>query len=41
LYDQLDDPAEIARQAVQVGIDFNVYCGGPIDMEEVESSARP
>lgn len=35
LYDQLDDPAEIARRAVQVGIDFNVYCGGSIDAVEV------
>jgi ATP-dependent protease HslVU (ClpYQ) peptidase subunit len=35
LYDQLDDPVEIARRASQVGIDFDVYCGGPIDVTEV------
>ncbi len=35
LYEQLDDPSEIARRAVQVGIDFDVYCGGPIDLVEV------
>ena len=35
LYDQLDDPAAIARRAVEVGIDFDVYCGAPIDLEEV------
>ncbi|HYC76052.1 MAG TPA: hypothetical protein VEI02_00355 [Planctomycetota bacterium] len=35
LYAQLDDPAEIARRAVQVGIDFDVYCGGQIDVGEV------
>jgi ATP-dependent protease HslVU (ClpYQ) peptidase subunit len=36
LYKQLDDPAEIARQAVQVGIDSDVYCGGTIDLAQVE-----
>lgn len=35
LYDQNDDPAEIARRAVQVGIDSDVYCGGSIDLAEV------
>ena len=35
LYEQLDDTAEIARRAVQVGIDSDVYCGGPIDLAEV------
>jgi ATP-dependent protease HslVU (ClpYQ) peptidase subunit len=35
LYPREDDPAEIARAAVQVGIDSNVYCGGPIDVCEV------
>lgn len=35
LYDQLDDAAEIARRAAQVGIDFDVYCGGEIDLIEV------
>jgi ATP-dependent protease HslVU (ClpYQ) peptidase subunit len=32
LYDLIDDPAEIARRAVQVGIDSDVYCGGPVDI---------
>jgi len=32
LYDMIEDPAEIARRAVQVGIDSDVYCGGPIDI---------
>jgi len=36
LYDQLDDAHEIARRAVQVGIDSDVYCGGVIDVAEVE-----
>jgi ATP-dependent HslUV protease, peptidase subunit HslV len=36
LYEQLEDPAEIARRAAQVGIDSDVYCGGPIDLSEVE-----
>jgi ATP-dependent HslUV protease, peptidase subunit HslV len=35
LYDQLDDPQEIARVACQVGIDCDVFCGGPIDIVEV------
>jgi ATP-dependent protease HslVU (ClpYQ) peptidase subunit len=35
LYPREEDPAEIARAAVQVGIDSNVYCGGPIDVCEV------
>ena len=35
LYDKVEDAAEIARQAVQVGIDCDVYCGGPIDVTEI------
>lgn len=40
LYDQLDDPAEIARLAAQAGIDNDVYCGGPIDLVEVPLEMR-
>jgi ATP-dependent HslUV protease, peptidase subunit HslV len=36
LYDQHDDPAEIARRSVQVGIDFDVYCGGEVDLIELD-----
>lgn len=35
LYDQMDDPVEIARKAVQVAIDFDVYCDGSVDVMEV------
>lgn len=35
LYDQHDDPVEIAKRAVQVAIDFDVYCGGRIDIAEM------
>jgi ATP-dependent HslUV protease subunit HslV len=35
LYGELDDPELIARRAVQVGIESDVYCGGPIDVEIV------
>jgi ATP-dependent protease HslVU (ClpYQ) peptidase subunit len=35
LYDQLEDPREIALRAAQVGVDSDVYCGGPIDLTEV------
>jgi ATP-dependent protease HslVU (ClpYQ) peptidase subunit len=35
LYERERDPLEIAKRAVQVGIDSNVYCGGPIDVCEV------
>lgn len=35
LFDQIDEPEEIARKAVQVGIDCDVFCGGPIDIMEV------
>lgn len=41
LYGQSEDPAEIARRAVQVGIDFNVHCGGEIDVEVVASDPAP
>ena len=36
LYAQLEDPEQIAKQAVQVGIDSDVYCGGPIDVITLE-----
>lgn len=36
LYDQLTDPVDIARRAAQVGIDFDVYCGSPIEIAEVK-----
>lgn len=36
LYPQDLDAEQIGRRAVQVGIDFDVYCGGRIDAEEVE-----
>jgi ATP-dependent protease HslVU (ClpYQ) peptidase subunit len=35
LFEHDDDPVSIAQRAVQVGIDFNVSCGGPIDVCEV------
>lgn len=35
LYDQHEDPSVIARRAVQVGIDFDVHCGGGVDVLEV------
>ena len=35
LYNQPLGAAEIGRRAVQVGIDFDVYCGGRIDCESV------
>jgi hypothetical protein len=41
LYDQLDDPGDIAGRAVQVGIDFDVFCGGPIDVVEIEAPRAP
>jgi ATP-dependent HslUV protease, peptidase subunit HslV len=37
LYEQHEDPDEIARKSVQVGIDCDVYCGGSIDVAEVAS----
>ncbi|MBL8879284.1 MAG: hypothetical protein JNG88_09210 [Phycisphaerales bacterium] len=39
LYDQHDNPAVIARRSVEIGIDYDVYCDGPIDLDEVESYA--
>jgi ATP-dependent protease HslVU (ClpYQ) peptidase subunit len=36
LYDESADPIAIARRAVQVGIDFDVHCGGDIDIAEVQ-----
>lgn len=36
LYDASDDVSAIATRAVQVGIDFDVYCGGTIDVVEVD-----
>jgi ATP-dependent HslUV protease subunit HslV len=35
LYDQPLSAEQIGRRAVQVGIDFDVYCGGRIDCETV------
>jgi ATP-dependent HslUV protease subunit HslV len=37
LYSQDLDAAEIAMRAIQVGIDFDVYCGGDVDLVEVET----
>lgn len=41
LYDLRDDPAAIAIEAAQVGIDLDVSCGGPIDIEEVPADPFP
>ncbi len=41
LYEQQDDPGTIARQAVQVGIDFDVHCGGHVDIAEVDPVQLP
>jgi ATP-dependent protease HslVU (ClpYQ) peptidase subunit len=35
LYGESDDVGEIATRAVQVGIDFDVYCGGTIDVVDL------
>lgn len=35
MYDNMDDPAEMASRAVQVGIDFDVHCGGSVDLVEM------
>jgi len=35
LYENTEDVSAVARQAVQVGIDFDIYCGGTIDVVEV------
>ena len=36
LYDQERDAGVIARKAAQVGIDFDVHCGGSVDVIEVQ-----
>jgi ATP-dependent HslUV protease, peptidase subunit HslV len=36
LYDAELDAAQLARRAVEIGIDFNIYCGGTVDLQEVE-----
>jgi ATP-dependent HslUV protease subunit HslV len=41
LYDQNLSAEEVARRAVQVGIDCDVYCGGTIDIEEAPSPTNP
>lgn len=38
LYQNGEDPVEIAQRAVQVGIDFDVNCGGPIELAEVTAA---
>lgn len=40
LYEQLDDASEIARRAVEVGIQCDVYCGGQVDLAEVRPVAE-
>ncbi len=35
LYEERLDAGQIAQRAVQVGIDFDVHCGGPIEMLEI------
>jgi ATP-dependent protease HslVU (ClpYQ) peptidase subunit len=40
LYEQEPDAAVIARRAVQVGIDFDVHCGGSVDVIEVRPDSR-
>lgn len=39
LYDALDDPGEIARHAVHTACQFDVHCGGEIEVLGVERSA--
>jgi len=39
LYEVEENPAVIARRAVQVGIDFDVYCGGSVDVIEIDHSS--
>ncbi len=34
-YEDEDDPAALARQAVQAAIHFNIHCGGEVQMREV------
>ncbi|HVP72575.1 MAG TPA: hypothetical protein VMS30_02480, partial [Phycisphaerales bacterium] len=36
LYEQESDAGVIARRAAQVGIDFDVHCGGSVDVIEVK-----
>jgi ATP-dependent protease HslVU (ClpYQ) peptidase subunit len=36
LYQQEDDAGVIARRAAEVGIDFDVHCGGAVDVIEVQ-----
>jgi ATP-dependent protease HslVU (ClpYQ) peptidase subunit len=35
LYDHVEDPAELARRGVETAIEFDIYCGRPIDVVEV------
>ena len=35
IYDEVDDPAELARRGVETAIEFDIYCGRPIDILEV------
>jgi ATP-dependent protease HslVU (ClpYQ) peptidase subunit len=35
LFDQEMDAGQIAQRSVQVGIDYDVHCGGPIEMLEI------
>lgn len=34
-YDRSDDAADLARRAVETAMNFDVYCGGEIDLYEV------
>jgi ATP-dependent protease HslVU (ClpYQ) peptidase subunit len=36
IYDQDADAAQLARRAVETAIEFDIYCGGEIDVVEVE-----
>ena len=35
IYDQDADAAELARRAVETAIEFDIYCGGEIDLFDV------
>lgn len=37
IYDAVADPAELARRGVETAIEFDIYCGGPIDVVEIEA----
>ncbi len=37
LYEDVEDPEELARRAVQTAIHFDIYCGGDIDLHRVEA----